>query len=105
MTRRLARLSPAARQWFLAEIAYLAERDVRAAERLVRQMRAARRNLADFPRMAQTGLIPGTQRLVVGDYVLTVRQRTDDVEIVAIRHGRQDDAYAPRDTPERPKSK
>jgi plasmid stabilization system protein ParE len=97
MTRRLARLSPAARRWFLAEVAYLAERDARAAEKFVRQMRAARRSLADFPRMAQTGLIPGTQRLVVGDYVLAVRMRADDVEVFAIRHGRQDDAYAPRE--------
>jgi plasmid stabilization system protein ParE len=97
MTRRLARLSDAARAWLLKEIAYIAARDPKAAQKIVAQFRTARRNLAAFPRMAQPGLIPGTRRLVVGDYILTVRQRSDEVDVVSIRHARQADAYAPRD--------
>ncbi len=94
MTRRLARLAPAARVWLLDEIAYLAARNPIAARAVVDLFRRARENLALFPRMARPGLIPGTRRLVVGPYVLTVRPRGNDVEIVAIRHGRQRDPTA-----------
>lgn len=97
MTRRLARLSSAARTWLLAEIAYLAAREPAAARKLVAQLRTAQQNLAAFPRLARPGLIPGTRTLVVDAYVLTVRIRGDDVEIVSMRHGRQGDAHAPSD--------
>lgn len=99
MTRRLARLSSAARAWLLKEVAYLAAREPNAARKLVTQLRAARDNLSTFPRMARPGLLPGTRTFVVGPYVLTVRVRGDDVEIVSMRHGRQEDAHAPRDLP------
>lgn len=99
MAPRLVRLSHQARAWLLAEIAYLAERDPAAARRVVAHLRAAQRNLARFPGMAQTGLIPGTRRLVVGDYVPTVRRHRGEVEIAAIRSARQGDAYAPTGDP------
>ena len=97
MTRRLARLSSAARTWLLKEVAYLAAREPSAARKLIALLRAARENLSAFPHMAQPGVIPGTRKLVAGAYVLTVRVKGDDVEIVSIRHGRQADAHAPND--------
>ncbi|WP_159107078.1 type II toxin-antitoxin system RelE/ParE family toxin, partial [Azospirillum sp. B4] len=57
--------------------------------------RAARERLAVYPLMAPAGLIPGTRRLVVAPYVLTLRQRSRIVEIVDIRHARQDDGSLP----------
>lgn len=95
MPPRLARLSRQARAWFLREIAYVAERNPAAARKIIEQFQVARRNLAQFPGMAQTGLIPGTRRIVVGDYVLTVRESHGEAEIVVIRSGRQGEAYAP----------
>jgi plasmid stabilization system protein ParE len=91
----LARLSPGARSWFLAEIAYLAERNPAAAEKIVAQLRATRQILADYPKAGAPGLIPGTRRFVMAPYVLTIRLRGEEVEISAIRHARQSDAYAP----------
>jgi plasmid stabilization system protein ParE len=95
MAVRPARMSPEAMAWFLAEIKYLADRNPSAAAGVVERMRTARLALADYPQIGTLGLIPGTRRLVVGPYVLTVRQRGGVVEIAAIRHARQGDAYAP----------
>jgi plasmid stabilization system protein ParE len=95
MANRPARMSPQARAWLLAEIKYLADRNPSAAAAVVERMRAARQTLGDYPRIGVAGLISGTRRLVVGPYVLAVRQRDDIVEIAAIRHARQSDAYAP----------
>jgi len=95
-----ARLAPEARAWYLAEIAFIAERDPAAAARIAARIRAVRPTLADHPRIGPSGLIPGTRRVVVRPYVLTVLQRGGVVEIAAIRHGRQSDAYAPRDVVE-----
>jgi plasmid stabilization system protein ParE len=92
---RLARFSAAARDWYLQEIAYLAARNPEAAKKVAARFREARRNLVEYPGIAQIGLVPGTRRLVVGAYVLTVRERGGVMEIASIRHGRQGDAYAP----------
>jgi plasmid stabilization system protein ParE len=90
-------MSPRARTWYLAEIAYLAERNPAAAEKVVVRMRAARELLATHPGAGAPDLIPGTRRLVIAPYVLTIRLRSGVVEIVAIRPARQRDAYAPAD--------
>ncbi|KIL97690.1 hypothetical protein CCC_00751 [Paramagnetospirillum magnetotacticum MS-1] len=90
-SRRLAILSPEASAWYLAEIAYLAERNALAAEKVARRIRAARKTLAEHPNIGPPGLIPGTRRMVVGSYVLTVRLKGGAPEIIDIRHGRQAD--------------
>jgi toxin ParE1/3/4 len=96
MVGKPVRLSAAAREWYLDEIRYLSERNKNAAMAFQELIKAARRNLSDFPKMGETGLIPGTRRLVVGNaYILTIRIRRDAVEIAAIRHGRMKDARAP----------
>lgn len=97
MAKGAVRLSRSAATWLRQEIAYLAERSPAAAERLVERIRQARQSLSDHPRIGQPGHIPGTRRLVIGDHVLTVRVVGADVEIAAIRHARQRDAYAPAD--------
>ena len=62
---------------------------------MVARIRTARRNLSDYPHIGSPGLIQDTRRLVVGANVLTLRSRNGIVQIIAIRHGRQGDAYAP----------
>ena len=95
MPRRLARMSPQAAAWLKAEISYIADRNPAAARKIAARLRHARQNLAEFPKTSPAGIIPGTRRLVVSPYVLTVRQRDGVMEIAAIRHARQSDAYAP----------
>ena len=87
--RRLARMTLDAEAWYLAEIAYIAERNPAAAKKISAMIRAARRTLADYPNIGPPGHMPGTRRAVVGPYVLTIRIRAGTPEIIAIRHGRQ----------------
>lgn len=81
-------------------IAYLAEADPLACQRLVDRIRRAREQLAEFPNSGPPGGVPGTRRVVVGAYVLTIRVRKGETEILAFRHAKQGDAYAPRETAE-----
>jgi len=95
MSRRRAGMSPAAAARLLEAIAYIAERNPSAAEKIVMKMRALRERLADFPEMGVRGQIPGTRRVVLNPFVLTIRKGKNGVEIVALRHAKQKDAYAP----------
>jgi plasmid stabilization system protein ParE len=54
-----------------------------------------RENLAEFSGMGVTGDIPGTRRVVMSPYVLTVRVNAAKIEVIAIRHGKQKDARSP----------
>ena len=93
----MIRLSPRAERWFLDHIAELAEESPTAARNLLRKLERLRRNLTAFPHMAPPGLIPGTRRAVLGPLILTILERDGVVEIAAIRHAKQEDAYAPSD--------
>ena len=95
MPGRKARLSPAAAAYFLDAIAYIAERNPTAAEALVKRMRALRERLIDFPNIGVRGQIPGTRRVVLNPFIVTIRMGKNGVEMVAIRHAKQRDAYAP----------
>ncbi len=97
MARPPARLSKSALTWLEREIKYLAEKSPSAAKKLAKRIRDARALLADYPKGAQVGRIPGVRRFVVGPYILSVREKDGVTEIVAIRHGRQGDAYAPKE--------
>jgi plasmid stabilization system protein ParE len=88
---RLAHLTPYVIDWLRRETGYIAQFNPRAARKLVAVIRAARRLLVDHPNIGPPGLISGTRRMVVGTYVLTVRQRNGTPEIIDIRHGRQSD--------------
>ena len=96
MAKHPARLSKSALRWLEREIGYLAEKSPSAAKKLAQRIRDARTLLAEHPKGAQVGRIRGTRRFVVGPYVLSVREKDGITEIVAIRHGRQRDAYAPK---------
>jgi plasmid stabilization system protein ParE len=88
MARRVL-LSARAQTWLHREVAYLAERSPAAARRLLERIEEARGQLSAFPRSGRPGLVPGTRRLVVTPYVLTYRERSENLEIIDIRHGRQ----------------
>ena len=95
MAPRRARMAPAVRRRFLEAITYVAERNPAAADRIVQEMRALQARLVSFPNLGVRGDIPGTRRVVMAPYVLTTRIQGDGIEIVAFRHGRQEDARAP----------
>ena len=87
------RLSDTARAFVQREANYLRERNPTAAENFLERLREARRNLARHPEMGRPSPIPlrALRRLVVGEYILDNDLTADRVEIVAIRHGRQQD--------------
>jgi plasmid stabilization system protein ParE len=83
-------LSPRARSWLDGQVAYFTGRDATAAvRRLLARIDDARRVLTEHPHSGRTGAIPGTRRLVIVPYVITYRERGDDLEIIDIRHSRQ----------------
>ncbi|MET3595120.1 plasmid stabilization system protein ParE [Mesorhizobium shonense] len=95
MPERIAGMARQAEKRFLEGIAYIAERNPSAAEKIVRNMRELRERLVDFPNIGVRGEIPGTRRVVLRPFVLTVRKGMNGVEIAAVRHAKQRDAYAP----------
>jgi plasmid stabilization system protein ParE len=74
----------------IEEIAtYLAESSLPAAQRFLDALKNTQRQLADFPNSGAPGLLPGTRRLVIGNYIVSYRRRGSDVEIFAVRHARR----------------
>jgi plasmid stabilization system protein ParE len=95
MARRAVTMSPTARRWFLHRLAELASVNPTAASNLIERFRRLRVIMGEISGMGVGGDIPGTRRIVMSPYILTVRVRADVIEIVAIRHGRQNDARDP----------
>jgi toxin ParE1/3/4 len=71
--------------------AYIAQDDPERARALVRTVRACIDHLARFPRMGRPGKRPGTRELILADvpYLAIYRLRADRVEVLRIRHQRQ----------------
>jgi plasmid stabilization system protein ParE len=88
MSKPMAEMSPEAEAQFLEAIAYIAERNPSAAEKIVAKMRGLREKLADFPESGVRGEIPGTRRMVLKPFVFTVRLGKDGVEIAATEVGK-----------------
>lgn len=42
-----------------------------------------------FPSSGTSGMVPGTRRLMVGNYIISYRRRGSDVEILAVSHSRR----------------
>ncbi len=89
------RLSPRAADYIRRESAYLRNRSPAAAKAFAQSMRKAQVLLQDFPKVGNRlhGLqISGTRTLVVGDYLIDYRLvgsgAGQELEMVAIRHGR-----------------
>jgi plasmid stabilization system protein ParE len=88
MARRAVKLSAKARRWFLHRVAELNDLNPPAARKLVERFQQFRENRAEFSGMGVTGDIPGTRRVVMAPYVLTVRATATTIEILAMRHGK-----------------
>jgi len=71
---------------------YLVELSPAAAGRFLAAMQAAEERLAVLPHSGVPGLLPGTRRLIIGDYILSYRVRRDTVEVYAVRHAKRRDA-------------
>src|SRR6266404_801180 len=96
MPRRVVFVRRARRQ-LNAQLAYVAERNPAAAQRLRQRIANAQRQLSDFPQSAPRANSPGTRRLVVAPYILTYRERGTVVEILDVRHSRQAERPIPDD--------
>jgi plasmid stabilization system protein ParE len=97
MSSRSIKIAPRARRWFLAELASLIKINPQAAEKLVERFALFQANLGEFSGIGVRGDIPGTRRVVMKPYILTIRVKSGLIEIVAIRHARQNDSRAPLD--------
>jgi len=97
MVEKRIRLSKSAQSWLVREIEYLAARNLAAAKRLAKRIRDAKGLLSQYPKGSQAGQIHGTRRLVISPYIMTIRDKDGVIEIAAIRHAQQGDAYAPKD--------
>ena len=95
MARRAVKLSARARRWLLHRVTELHELNPSAALKLMDRFQQFRENLGEFSGMGVTGDIPGTRRVVMAPYVLTVKVTATAIEIMAIRHGKQGDARSP----------
>jgi toxin ParE1/3/4 len=75
-----------------AATAYLRGSSESAAQRFAEALGWAERRLASFPNSGPPGIRPGTRRLIVGQYILSYRRRSPEIEIFAVRHARRRDA-------------
>jgi len=76
----------------------LAEHNRVAAERFTQSLGRAERaelQLAQFPDSGAPGPLPGTRRLIVGNYIVSYRRRGSGVEVFAVRHARRGDVPPP----------
>ncbi|WP_420962774.1 type II toxin-antitoxin system RelE/ParE family toxin [Brucella sp. IR073] len=86
------RLSGDARAYLRREASYLRQHSLKAAKAFLDRMAEARKNLAQFPEMGK-GIerlpVPGSNRLIVGDYLLDYDLTDGEVTVLSIRHGQQ----------------
>jgi toxin ParE1/3/4 len=75
-----------------SQIAWLFERNERAADAAEKRVRVAIRRLARFPELGRAGRVEGTRELSVPRTRFIIAYRLTDarVEIVALRHAKQD---------------
>ena len=82
-------LRPALRQ-LAAQIAYIAQHDPVAADKIGARLEAAADSLETFPKRGRPGIRPGRRELVtVPPYIIEYVVKGDGVAIVRLRHGRQ----------------
>ena len=70
---RPIRLSRRAERWFLKAIGELADINPLAARKLLVKMERMKTLLATFPEMTERGLIPGTRKVTLYPFILTIR--------------------------------
>jgi plasmid stabilization system protein ParE len=91
VTFRVA-LSPGATAETVAIAEYLTVHSPSAAQRFLKALKKAHEQLTAFPNSGAPGVIPGTRRLIIGDYIISYRRRAEVVEVFAVRHARRRDA-------------
>lgn len=81
----------AARRHRASQIAYIAERNPRAALDMANAIRAATDHLADHPWMGRPGRVPGTRELVVPrtPYIVIYEIEGDTIRIIRVLHSAQ----------------
>jgi toxin ParE1/3/4 len=86
---RRVRRTKAAREDVAAIFAFVAERDLAAAEALIVRFDAKLRLLADDPLLgpARDELAPRLRSFVVGPYLLLYEPMTDGILLVRVLHG------------------
>lgn len=91
MRRRLI-LSPTAERDLVAAWVYVGEHDLRAADRVVRQLRATMRLLVLNPRMGRQrdDLRPGLRSFPHGRYLIFYRESAAGIEVVRVVRGERD---------------
>jgi plasmid stabilization system protein ParE len=85
-------LSPQALGYVKREARYLRHESIRAAERFADDLRRLRQSLGRFPEMGKATEevpVPGILRFVLGAYLVDYEIRADEIQILAIRHGRE----------------
>ena len=82
---------PEARRSRRSQIAYIAERNTRAALAAANAIRSAIDQLAENPRLGRTGRVPGTRELVVArtSFVVIYVVHADTVRIIRVLHAVQ----------------
>jgi plasmid stabilization system protein ParE len=94
MTVRVLRSRRAAAE--IEEIAgYLAENSPAVGQCFVAALEQAQRQLSEFPSSGAPGALPGTRRLILGNYIVSYRRRGDDIEVFAVRHARRRNTLSP----------
>lgn len=84
------KLSKDAGLFLRSEQRYLEQFNPRAADNVLRQLRASLRLLIEYPEAGRPhGALDGRRRFVSGDYVIDYRIVGRLVEVSHIRHGRQ----------------
>jgi plasmid stabilization system protein ParE len=84
------KLSKDAGLFLKSEQRYLEQFNPRAADAVLRQLRAALRLLSDYPEAGSPhAALDGRRRFVSGDYVIDYRIAGRFLDVSHIRHGRQ----------------
>lgn len=99
------RIALRARDWIREEARDLRARRPESAQAYRQAMRDAQRLLSEQPRAGVLGFIPDTRVLIMrGGYLVSYRlacerdgETVREVQIITIRHGRQQDARTPAD--------
>jgi toxin ParE1/3/4 len=84
-------ITPAAQRHLLQLDAYLSERSIAGAERVVDRIFERIEMLPQFPLLGQSGRIAGTRELVVTatNYIIAYRIKDETIQILAVLHGAQ----------------